>query len=273
MTDRALSRIAALLRKAESTDNGFEAEAYMEAAQRLATASSVDLAVARAHTAGKERRVTPTQREIVVGESGKRGLRTYVELFVAIARANDITCDVARNSTRIFAYGFDSDLRTAEALFASLMVQMVRASDQFIKSGAYAAESVRRYSAARRRWETGPVSPITARLSFQRAYAARIGRRLLEARRDVRAEAVHADLTATGGRRGSQTGTALALRAKEVELAEHYRAHSTARGTWRGSAASAGYSRHASRAGDHAARRARLGSEAAIGGSRAQLPR
>lgn len=272
MTDRTLARIAALLRKAESTDNGFEAEAYMEAAQRLATVASVDLAVARAHATERERRVAPTQREVVVGEAGKRGLRTYVELFVAIARANDITCDVARNSTRVFAYGFDSDLDTAQALFASLMVQMVRASDEFIKSGAYTAEQARRYSAARRRWETGPVSPITARLSFQRAFAARIGRRLQEARRDVTAEAVRADRKAAGVRRREQTGTALALRAKELELAEHYRAHSTARGTWRGSTASAGYSRHASRAGDHAARRARIGTERSIGGSRPQLP-
>jgi hypothetical protein len=151
------------------------------------------------------------------------------------------------------------------------MVQMVRASDEFIKSGAYAAERTQRYSAARRRWETGPVSPVTARLSFQRAYAARIGRRLQEARRDVTAAAVRADRAAAGTRRSEQTGTALALRAKELELAEHYRAHSTARGTWRGSAASAGYSRHASREGDRAARRARLGTEASIGGSRPQL--
>jgi len=271
MTDRTLARIAALLKKAESTDNAFEAEAYMEAAQRLATVASVDLAVARAHVADKERRVTPTQREIVVGEAGRRGLRTYVELFVAIARANDITCDVARNSTRVFAYGFGSDLDTAEALFASLMVQMVRASDEFIKSGAYAAEHARRYSAARRRWETAPVSPITARLSFQRAYAARIGRRLQDARREVTDQAVRADRKATGVRRDAQTGTALALRAKELELADHYRAHSTARGTWRGSTASAGYSRHASRAGDRAARRARLGTETSIGGSRRQI--
>ena len=47
--DRMLSRIAALLRQAEGTDNTHEAEAFMAAAQRLATATSIDLAVARAH--------------------------------------------------------------------------------------------------------------------------------------------------------------------------------------------------------------------------------
>ncbi|MEO7127208.1 MAG: DUF2786 domain-containing protein [Nakamurella sp.] len=271
MTDKTLTRIAALLRKAESTDNTFEADTYMEAAQRLATAASVDLAVARAHIADKERRTTPTQREIVIGEAGKRGLRTYVELFVAIARANDITCDVARNSTRVFAYGFDTDLDTAHALYASLIVQMVRASDEFIKSGAYTAEQVKRFSTSRRRWEVAPVSPITARLSFQRAFAARIGRRLKDAKDAVTAQAVRADRRSS--QRGALTGTALVLRNKEIELVDHYRSHSTARGSWRGSSASAGYSPHAARAGDGAAKRARIGTERPIGGAHSQIRR
>lgn len=266
MTDRTLGRIAALLRKAEGTDNAHEAEAYLAAAQRLATAASIDLAVARVHSADRQTRARPSQREILIGEAGKRGLRTYVELFVAIARANDVTCDVARNSTRVFAYGFDTDLDTVHALYASLIVQMVRVSDEFIKSGSYAAERVRRYSPSRRRWERGPVSPVTARLSFQRAYAARIGARLAEAKSAAVAEAATASQPAYPGMTGP-TGVALALRTKELELAEHYRAHSTARGRWQGSAASAGYSAHASRAGDRAGRRARLGGERAIGGA------
>ncbi len=47
--DKMLARIAALLRQAEGTDNAHEAEAFMAAAQRLATATSIDLAVARSH--------------------------------------------------------------------------------------------------------------------------------------------------------------------------------------------------------------------------------
>ena len=49
--DKMLARIAALLRQAEGTDNAHEAEAFMAAAQRLATATSIDLAIARAHSA------------------------------------------------------------------------------------------------------------------------------------------------------------------------------------------------------------------------------
>ncbi|HEY5880961.1 MAG TPA: DUF2786 domain-containing protein, partial [Nakamurella sp.] len=98
MSDKDLSRIAALLRKAEGTDNEHEADAYLQAAQRLATLASVDLALARSHTQRQERRPVPAQRAIVIGESGKRGLRTYVELFLAIGRANNLTCDIARDS-------------------------------------------------------------------------------------------------------------------------------------------------------------------------------
>lgn len=262
MTDKTLTRIAALLRKAESTDNEHEADAFLQAAQRLATAASVDLAVARAHADKQEKRATPEQREILIGEPGKRGLRTYVELFVAVAQPNDVRCDVARNSTRVFAYGFDTDLDTAQALYASLIVQMVRASDEFIKSKAYATERVKHFSRLSRRWERKPVSPITARLSFQRAYAARVGKRLDEAKRAATVEAKVQRPSA---------GVALALRDKELELKDHYQAHSQARGTWKGSAASAGYSEHASRAGDRAGRRARLGSEREIGGARSEI--
>ena len=80
-----LARIAALLRQAENTDNPHEAEAFMSAAQRLATTTSIDLAVARAHSATRTAAQVPIQRTITIGEAGSRGLRTYVQLFVAIA--------------------------------------------------------------------------------------------------------------------------------------------------------------------------------------------
>ena len=86
--DKLLTRIAGLLRQAENTDNPHEAETFMQAAQRLATASSIDLAVARAHDPSARKRTTPISRQIAIGQAGKRGLRTYVQLFVAIARAN-----------------------------------------------------------------------------------------------------------------------------------------------------------------------------------------
>jgi hypothetical protein len=275
MSDKHLSKIAALLRQAEGTDNEHEADAFMAAAQRLATAASIDLEVARQHTARAERRARPVQTAIRIGEAGKRGLRTYVELFLAIARANDVTCDVARDSTTVYAYGFETDIDTCQALYASLIVQMVRASDAYLKSGDYRSESrlvavERRDLLGRRRrgYEARPVHGLTARMSFQRAFAARIGERLAAARTQATAAAA-ATVTVLDERTGREVtrGTDLVLVAKQLEIKDFYQQSSTARGSWRGSSASAGHSSQAARAGDRAGRSARLGSAAAIGGA------
>ncbi len=274
-----LTRIGGLLRKAESTDNEHEAEAFLAAAQRLATKSSIDLAVARAHFVGRERRPTPVQRIIPIGEPGKRGLRTYVQLFVAIAAANDVRCDVARTSTQVYAYGFDSDIDTCEALYASLLVQMVRASDQYIKSGAYRSATVekivveKRWGRQVRRRVQAPVAGVTARLNFQMAFAARIGRRLAE----VKAEVEKAELEKAGVEAEvlpgdtEVVGTALALRDKEIELTDFYARTSEARGTWRGPQTSAGHSAAARAAGDRAGRAARIGTPPELPAARRKL--
>lgn len=271
--ERMLTRIGGLLRKAEATDNAHEAEAFLAAAQRLATRSSIDLAVARAHIAGRERRVTPVQRIIAIGEPGRKGLRTYVQLFVAIAHANDVRCDVARTSTQVYAYGFAADIDLCEALYASLLVQMVRAGDHYIKSGAYRAATVdkivveQRFGATVRRRVRVPAAAVTARLNFQMAFAERIGRRLAEVKSSVEAEAVEADDAAAD----ASTGTALVLRNKEIELVDFYTRTSEARGTWRGPQASTGHSAAARKAGDRAGLVARLGLSPELGSARGAL--
>jgi hypothetical protein len=244
--DKMLARIAALLRKAEGTDNQHEADAFMAAAQRLATATSIDLAVARAHSAERTKSQMPVQRTITIGNAGTRGLRTYVQLFVVIANANDVKCDVASNSTFVYAYGFAEDIDASHALYASLVLQMVRASELYISSGAHR-----------------PTPTITARINFQLAFGARVGKRLAEAREQAQQEA-------TKGR-DSQPGTAIALRDKDLELKNFYRQTSAARGTWRATSATAGYSSAARRAGDRAGKRARLGGSPELAGARSAL--
>lgn len=246
--DKMLARIAALLRQAEGTDNAHEAEAFMSAAQRLATATSIDLAVARSHSAKRSAAQEPTQRAITIGEPGTKGLRTYVQLFAVIAAANDVRCDVASNSAYVYAYGFAEDIDATHALYASLVVQMVRASDAYIGSGAHR-----------------PTPTITARLNFQLAFGARVGQRLAHARDDAQRDAKKDKVKAPG--------TAIALRNKEIELTDHYRKSSKARGTWQASRASAGYSSAARQAGDRAGKQARLGGSPQLPGARTPLER
>ncbi|MGV9862715.1 DUF2786 domain-containing protein [Rhodococcus koreensis] len=269
-SDKMLTRIGGLLRQAESTDNPHEGEAFMAAAQRLATASSIDLAVARAHAAGREKRATPTQRLITIGEPGKKGLRTYAQLFLVIAAANDVQCDIAQTSAVIYAYGFAGDIDICEALYASLLIQMVRASDAYIKSGEYRDETTVRTQVetrGRRRVATRvrrPVAGVTARLNFQLAYAARIGQRLADAKKEAEEQAVSVP--------ESSAETALVLRDKQLELKDYYSENSQARGTWRGGRASAGHSSSAQRAGDRAARTARLSNSPELSVARRQIP-
>ncbi len=246
--DKMLARIAALLRQAEGTDNAHEAEAFMAAAQRLATATSIDLAVARSHADQRTKAQTPVQRTITIGDPGKRGLRTYVQLFTVIAHANDVKCDIASNSTFVYAYGFAEDIDASHALYASLITQMVKASEAYISSGSHR-----------------PTPTITARINFQLAFGARIGRRLAEAREQARHEATKS--------KTREPGTAIALRDKDIELKSFYRQTSRARGTWTASSATAGYSSSARRAGDRAGRRARLGNSQEINGARTALNR
>ncbi|MBF6350243.1 MULTISPECIES: DUF2786 domain-containing protein [Nocardia] len=266
VSERLLTRIGGLLRQAEGTDNEHEAEAFMAAAQRLATRSSIDLAVARTHTRERERGATLIQRMIPIGEPGRKGLRTYVQLFVAIADANDVRCDVARTSTQVYAYGYAADIDVCEALYSSLLVQMVQASDRYIKSGVHRSATMEKVVVERRRGRRVrrvvqvPVAGVTARLNFQMAFAARIGVRLAAAKQEVERAATTRDAHAAEPVSAEQAaGTALALRGKELELADFYSRNSEARGTWRGPQTSTGYAPDARQAGDRAGRAARLG--------------
>jgi hypothetical protein len=267
--DKYLTKLAALLRQAESTDNEHEAEAFMAAAQKLATATSIDLAVARAHIARKERRAAPIAKRLEIGPPGKRALRTYVQLFLAIARANDLTCDLAGNSTYVIAYGFETDIDVCEALYASLVVQMVRGSDAYLRSGAYRREA---HHVEERgpdgRWRTvrKPVHGITARISFQTAFAHRIGERLAAAREQTTDEVLHAEP------RDTSSGTALVLQEKALEISDFYARTSKARGSWRGWQGSGRSSTLAERAGRRAADAASTTSAYALPAQRHALP-
>lgn len=198
--DRTLERIAALLNQAEGTDNPAEREAFMKKAQTLATIHSIDMARARSHTRSKENS-TPIQRTITVGERREHGRLVRIDLLLGIAHANDLKCTISYDRTRVHAHGFEEDINTAEALYASLVVQMADESERFLAKDEWRKETVLRKKRVKvegyyggtyyeNQWGHYPVSKQTARSEFQSAFASQIESRLMLAKREAEAKVI-----------------------------------------------------------------------------------
>jgi hypothetical protein len=275
MADKMLDKIAALLKKAETTDIEAEADAYLTQAQTLATRYSVDLAVARQHTAKREQREQPTKVVINIGKQGGKSLKAYVGLFLRIAETQGVVCNIAHNSTYVVAFGMPSDIEVTEILYGSLVTQMVTSAETYLKSGDYKQEMVGRYVKRRSTYGWGydevyvekPIDGRVARANFYQAFRSRVGFRLSAAAVAAKA-AMSADLHLVLDPESGQEesiGTDMVLARKDVEVRDFYKSTSTAKGSWSG-AATSGYSSRAANAGDSAGRSARLGGQMALGG-------
>jgi hypothetical protein len=288
-----LSTVAALLAKAERTDNPHEAEAYLAKAQHLATLAAIDLADAREHQERRDRRAEPTNRTITIGERGKRANPHLVRLFLAVADVNDVRVDISKRSTYVVAYGMPSDVDVVSAIWASLAQQMVAAA------GAYLASDVWRGEWYEPEWRPGmdddsprPHTAQTARTAFYQAFVVRIAARLREARaaalaqHDAEHPAESPGETAAAGAIGgavvpSAVGAgggalasrgALVLRAKRDEVDAFHRRTSKAKGTWGGYGGAVGLDAGGpSQAGRRAATAARLGPSRPLPGPRAEV--
>lgn len=269
--DKTISRIQALLRKAERTENPHEAEAYLAKAQQLATQSSIDLAKARAQS-GDQSTVTPEMRTLTLGRPRQRGLQTLIALASSIAGPNDVLLDIASDDSKIYAFGFTQDLDVFTAMYTRLSIHMATECRRFLDSGIYKREKTR---GRRRIATTGdplhdyidvvvPMPAITARLDFQRAYAHRVGARLRQARRDAEQHAVQADAA-------GQPGTALVLADKRKEVDVYRDRNSGATGNYKERRPSS-VSQLGLAAGDSAAAKAQLTNHAAINKSTALDP-
>lgn len=248
--DGMLARVGKLLRHAEGASTEDERDAFFTKAQQLATTHSIELAQARAVQAKEENQQVLTFEGVTLGHHGQHSNVRFIELMLAIARANDLRCSIRSNNTGVTLYGFDTDIQVVKALYVTLVLQMVADGDAYIRSGAHR-----------------PVHGRTARAAFYKGWSTRIGQRLQEAQ----AEAMRASgaLTrtlddATGLHVESK---ALALVAKDVEVADYYghmkRQHGVS-GTWRGSS-QVKDARSVSR-GRAAAERARLSRQQALPG-------
>lgn len=262
-----LERIAALLAKAERTDNEAEADAYLTKAQVLATLASIDLATARGHIKSTET-LTPVSRTVTIGVKGKRANTHLVNLFVTVAQSNSAHVDVARDSTYVISYGMPGDLDSIETLFSSLAVQMTTHGNTYVNAGSWRGEQfdgrVRVAGGYRRR--RIEFTAQTARAAFYRAYILRISERL----REGRAEAIQEN-DSHAAQPGSVSG-ALVLADREKEVSSFHRKNSQARGSWGGySGAAMSNSGSAASAGRKAASGANLGGHRELPGARQEL--
>jgi hypothetical protein len=173
--ERMLSRIRALLAKAESTEFAEEAEALSARAQELMAKYSIDHALLAAESGHAE---TPGGRRIAVDNPYEAA---KASLLQTVAQANRCRVVWSRDLGLVTVIGFPADLDAVELLFTSLLVQantaMLRAGG---KRDAYGRSRTRAF-----------------RQSFLISYAIRIGERLSEAAGHAEQEAV-AERRATG---------------------------------------------------------------------------
>jgi hypothetical protein len=173
--ERVLSRIRALLAKAESSTFPAEAETFTAGAQALMARHSIDHALLAA--LDQRSCEEPTGRRIGIDnpyESPK------AMLLGAVARANRCRTVWSRDLGFSTAIGFPADLDAVELLFTSLLVQATTVMMQ-------AGSRTDGYGRSRTR---------AFRQSFLTAYASRIGQRLSEA---TEAQTTKASTEPTGG--------------------------------------------------------------------------
>lgn len=182
---RMLTRIRALLAKAEATGFPEEAEALSAKAQELMARHSIDEALLTARTHAKD---APGACRIGVDPPYETAKAVLLD---AVARAN--RCEAVWNEPLGFStvVGFEPDLEVVELLYTSLLVQATTAMTK-----AEAAMRVSPGEPSRARGSRGGRKRTkTFRQSFLTSYAHRIGDRLAAVAESQVAEA-----------RGAETG-------------------------------------------------------------------
>ncbi len=245
-------RVAALLAKAESTTSAEESEAYLAKAAELAQRHSVDMAVAamapRAHSAG------PTHRMLSIGQPRAALNTLLVSLIVQIAHAWGVRVDIGPGSTYVLLYGLPSDLDRVESIVTTAGTMMVARAGEHVRSGRWKGTTYLPPDSSAPRAVTAQV----ARNAFCLGFVSRLGQRLAQGAAQARASAAGLNREGSAGRdaHGSGFGATtvdLALRARDVAVADYHRTASSARGRWRGTASAAGSATRSRRAGEAAA--------------------
>lgn len=269
--------IAALLRQAEKASTPEESATYQQKAQELSTRYSIDMEIARTLQAASERRPELVKQGIRIGDSGKRGLHTYYDLLAAIARQNNVQMTLLQDASYAWMHGYDNDVATTEALFNSLLVQMVAESDAYMRRAEYKDELVYREVRTKDRWgytdseyKLAPVHGRTARRSFQEAFTHKISARLREARLHAEQDAAtghfHADSDTPLEIQAATNSDSVAIALREItkEVSLFLKTSNPRLAKWKNTRTATGRSAHASSAGTQAGARARISSAKAL---------
>lgn len=266
MQDKKIDKILKLLAQAEGTSNEEEAKAYTEAAQHLATINAIELEMVYARQRDKEKREEITVKTVSVGEPGREHKnRFWVDLFLEIARSNDVRNTISGDRAKCHAHGYPSDIEVCEILFASLNTQMVSLANEALREGKHR--------------ELG-VHGRTFRNNFYEGFVSSIGSRLAKARREALEEQKKRDdeiaerlspllaATATAPDLADEpavTGALVMVKKKEA-VDEYYSAKIKGlRGSYR--SYGAGTKHYGSQAqGRAAGQRAQIGNQGAVGG-------
>ena len=263
MSAKAAAVIGKLLRKAETTHSPDEADALMAKAQELATRYSIDLALARHADAQTQQREIVEERSLTIGRPRQRHVSALRRLYTSIAQLNDVEVLMRGGEAQVFPIGMPSDLDTVEALYRSLVAQMISSADRWIESGQH-----RELTRLVRRGTTmvpGSVHSSTARGVFYDGFIQRIQLRLTEAKDRAVGRAFEqerADAPPVGRELSS---LALALRAKSEEVSDFISTKYPKVGVHRPRLNHAGHHTETIRAaGRQAADRARLSGQRAL---------
>lgn len=192
--ERILSRVRALLAKAESTTFEAEAETFTAGAQALMARHSIDAALLAA--AGEQRQGAPGGRRIGIDNPYEA---PKAMLLTAVADANRCRTVWARDLGFTTVIGFVGDVDAVETLFTSLLVQATRAmTREGSRKDPYGRSRTRSF-----------------RQSFLSAFASRIGERL----REVTATETSSAAAASSRSGGRELVPLLAARAAVVDEA------------------------------------------------------
>lgn len=157
-------KVAALLRKAESTTSEEEAELFFAKAQELITKHGLDeLAVQAAKNAGQSYDFGEVGKTIIKVSSSYS--KQDALLVQAVAKANDCRILWDRHRHEVWLYGHDGDRTNVELLYTSLLLFLTRETLRYRKTTGLKGTPL--YIAAR---------------SFREGFANRIEKRLQEMR-------------------------------------------------------------------------------------------